>query len=71
VAVDGKTARGARQPDGSRTHLFSMVDHDTGTPLGQVLAPTKGTEIAAFSAFGPDRPHRRRRHRRRLMPTSA
>ena len=51
VAVDGKTARGARQPDGSRTHLFSMVDHDTGAPLGQVLAPTKGAEIAAFSAL--------------------
>lgn len=51
VAVDGKTARGARQPDGSRTHLFSMVDHGTGAPLGQVLAPTKGAEIAAFSAL--------------------
>lgn len=51
VAVDGKTARGARQSDGSRTHLFSMVDHGTGAPLGQVLSPTKGAEIAAFSAL--------------------
>lgn len=50
-AVDGKTARGARQPDGSRTHLFSMVEHTTGVPHGQVLAPTRGAEIAAFSAL--------------------
>jgi len=51
VAVDGKTARGARQPDSTRTHLFSMVDHQTWAPLGQVEAPTKGSEIAAFSAL--------------------
>lgn len=48
VAVDGKSACGSRQPDGSRTHLFSMVDHHTGQPLGQVQAPAKGFEIAAF-----------------------
>jgi predicted transposase YbfD/YdcC len=49
VAVDGKSARGSRQPDGSRTHLFSMVEHRTGQPLGQVQAPAKGFEIAAFA----------------------
>jgi len=49
VAVDGKTCRGAKRPDGTRVHLFSIVEHGTGTPLGQVLAETKGHEIAAFA----------------------
>ena len=49
VAVDGKTCRGAVGPDGSRVHLFSIVDHATGVPLGQVRAPSKGFEIAAFA----------------------
>ncbi len=49
VAVDGKTCRGAKQSDGSRVHLFSIVEHATGIPLGQVLAETKGHEIAAFA----------------------
>ncbi|MGI8680332.1 MAG: ISAs1 family transposase, partial [Jatrophihabitans sp.] len=49
VAVDGKTCRGALGPDGSRVHLFSIVDHVSGVPLGQVLAPSKGFEIAAFA----------------------
>jgi predicted transposase YbfD/YdcC len=50
VAVDGKTARGARRADGSRLHLFSIVEHGSGQPLGQVEAPTKGAEITAFAA---------------------
>jgi predicted transposase YbfD/YdcC len=49
VAVDGKTCRGARDPDGTRVHLFSVVEHDTGVPLGQVHAESKGFEIAAFA----------------------
>jgi predicted transposase YbfD/YdcC len=49
VAVDGKTCRGAKRPDGTRVHLFSIVEHGTGIPLGQVLAETKGHEIAAFA----------------------
>ena len=49
VAVDGKTCRGARTGDGVRVHLFSAVDHATGIPVGQVLAETKGHEIAAFA----------------------
>jgi len=47
VAVDGKTCRGAKRPDGTRVHLFSIVDHPTGIPVGQVLAQTKGHEMAA------------------------
>lgn len=50
VAVDGKTARGARRPDGSRVHLFSIVDHATGVPLGQVNAGEADHEVAAFAA---------------------
>jgi predicted transposase YbfD/YdcC len=50
VAVDGKTCRGARGAGGSRVHLFSLVDHATGQPLGQVNAGDKDHEIAAFAA---------------------
>ncbi len=49
VAVDGKVCRGARRADGSRVHLFSAVEHGSGIPLGQVLAESKGFEIAAFA----------------------
>jgi len=49
VAVDGKTCRGALGPDGTRVHLFSIVEHGTGIPLGQAEAPSKGSEIAAFA----------------------
>lgn len=47
VALDGKTCRGARTRDGTQVHLFSMVEHTAGIPLGQV--ETTGTsEIACF-----------------------
>jgi predicted transposase YbfD/YdcC len=49
VAVDGKTCRGAVGADGTRVHLFSIVEHATGVPLGQVQAPSKGFEIASFA----------------------
>lgn len=49
VAVDGKTCRGARTSDGSRVHLFAIVEHGSGVPLGQVLAESKGFETAAFA----------------------
>lgn len=49
VAVDGKTCRGAVRPDGTRVHLFSIVDHTDGVPLGQAEAPSKGFEVAAFA----------------------
>lgn len=50
VAVDGKTCRGALRADGTRVHLFSIVDHATRVPLGQVNAGDKDHEIAAFAA---------------------
>lgn len=49
IAVDGKSARGARRGDGSRVHLFAAITHGTAIPLGQVAAATKGYEIAAFA----------------------
>ncbi len=39
VAVDGKTCRCAVGSDGARVHLFSIVEHTTGVPLGQVRVP--------------------------------
>jgi predicted transposase YbfD/YdcC len=48
VAVDGKTARGAVRGDGTRAAMFSMVDHDSGVPLGQVETGPTG-EIASFA----------------------
>jgi predicted transposase YbfD/YdcC len=50
VALDGKSARGARRPDGSRVHLVGIVEHASGQPLGQVVVPDKTGEIAAFAA---------------------
>jgi hypothetical protein len=34
--TDGRTAKGAVAADGSRVQLFSIVDQDSGVPLGQV-----------------------------------
>ena len=48
VAVDGKTARGAVGADGLRVQLFSMVEHATGVPLGQVEI-VEGDEIGCFA----------------------
>lgn len=49
VAVDGKTVRGAVDAEGAQVKLFSMVDHATGVPLGQVQT-VAGDEIASFAA---------------------
>lgn len=48
VAVDGKTARGAVSGDGRRAATFSMVDHASGVPLGQVEITASG-EITSFA----------------------
>lgn len=37
VAVDGKTARGARRRDGTRVHLLGVVEHGTGPDGGRLL----------------------------------
>jgi predicted transposase YbfD/YdcC len=50
IAVDGKTARGARVGQGRAQHLLAAVDTDTGLVLGQCEVDEKTNEI---SAFGP------------------
>jgi predicted transposase YbfD/YdcC len=48
VAVDGKTLRGARRPDGGAVHLLSATDHACGTVLAQLEVDTKTNEITRF-----------------------
>ncbi|GAA4251697.1 ISAs1 family transposase [Dactylosporangium darangshiense] len=49
IAVDGKTLRAARQPDGSQIHLLSALDTSTGIVLAQVTIAAKSNEIPAFA----------------------
>lgn len=49
VAVDGKTARGARRPDGSAVHLLAVFDQASGIVLGQTSVDGKSTEVTAFA----------------------
>ena len=47
VAFDGKTARGARRPDGTQVHLLSAVLHTSGVTIAQVEVDSKSNEIPA------------------------
>jgi predicted transposase YbfD/YdcC len=47
LAADGKTLRGAQQPDGSQTKLFCLYDHAHSLVLTQASVGD-GDEIAAF-----------------------
>jgi predicted transposase YbfD/YdcC len=49
VAVDGKTARGARGVDGRVVHLLAVLDHADGVVLGQRVVDGKSNEITAFA----------------------
>jgi predicted transposase YbfD/YdcC len=49
IAVDGKTVRGARRPDGRQVHLLSALDTSTGIVLAQVTVAAKSNEIPAFT----------------------
>ncbi|MEU8265337.1 ISAs1 family transposase [Micromonospora sp. NPDC048999] len=49
IAVDGKTLRAARRPDGSQVHLLSALDTSTGIVLAQVTVEAKSNEIPAFA----------------------
>jgi len=44
IAVDGKTLRGARQPDGRQVHLFAALAHGSGTVLAQREVPPETNE---------------------------
>jgi predicted transposase YbfD/YdcC len=48
IAVDGKTARGARGPDG-QIHLLAAFDVGNGVVLGQAQVDGKTNEINAFA----------------------
>lgn len=49
VAVDGKTARGARRPDGPAVHLLAAFDQASGVVLGQTAVHSKSNEVTAFA----------------------
>ncbi len=45
LAVDGKTLRGARRPDGSQVHLLSAFLHQQGATIAQIEVGAKTNEI--------------------------
>jgi predicted transposase YbfD/YdcC len=49
IAIDGKSARGARGPDGRAVHLLAAFDHVSGVVLGQTVVDGKTNEINAFA----------------------
>ena len=49
VAVDGKSARGARGVDGRAVHLLGAFDQASGVVLGQTEVDGKSNEITAFA----------------------
>ncbi|MGW5669193.1 ISAs1 family transposase [Micromonospora sp. NPDC003776] len=49
TAIDGKTLRAARRPDGGQVHLLSALDTSTGIVLAQVTVAAKSNEIPAFT----------------------
>lgn len=49
IAIDGKSARGARRADGRAVHLLAAFDHLSGIVLGQSVVDGKTNEITAFA----------------------
>jgi len=49
IAIDGKSARGARGPDGRAVHLLAAFDQVSGVVLGQSVVDGKTNEITAFA----------------------
>jgi predicted transposase YbfD/YdcC len=49
LAVDGKTLRGSRTPDGTTVHLLAATRHDTQTVLAQQQVEAHSNEIPAFT----------------------
>lgn len=48
IAVDGKTVKCSRQPDGRPVHLMSAIAHGTQRLLNQIPIAEKSNEIPAF-----------------------
>jgi predicted transposase YbfD/YdcC len=49
IAIDGKSARGARGPHGRPVHLLAAFDQTSGVVLGQAVVDGKTNEITAFA----------------------
>src|SRR3954447_3819142 len=49
IAVDGKSLRGARLPEGRQVHLLSALDTSTGIVLAQVTVDARSNEMPAFT----------------------
>lgn len=49
IAVDGKTVRGATDPEGNQVHLLAAATHTDGLVLGQVEVGAKTNEIPMFA----------------------
>ena len=49
IAIDGKSARGARGSDGRAKHLLAAFDQASGVVLGQSVVAGKTNEINAFA----------------------
>jgi predicted transposase YbfD/YdcC len=49
IALDGKSARGARSAGGRAVHLLAAYDTGTGGVLGQAVVDGKTNEISAFA----------------------
>ena len=49
IAVDGKSARGARQANGRAVHLLAAFDTRSGIVLGQSVVDGKSNEITALT----------------------
>ena len=54
VAVDGKTLRGARTPDGRQVHLLAAMDHATRAVLAQRQVDGAPGEVPAFQPLLAD-----------------
>jgi predicted transposase YbfD/YdcC len=48
IAVDGKTVRGAKDPDGRQVHLLAAVEQEHGLVLAQRAVGEKTNEITGF-----------------------
>jgi predicted transposase YbfD/YdcC len=53
VAVDGKTARGARTEDGTQVHLLAAFDPTCGAVLGQTQVSGDEGKSSEITAFAP------------------
>ena len=49
IAIDGKSARGARGAGGRAVHLLAALDHAEGVVLAQRVVDGKSNEITAFA----------------------